>query len=146
MIASVKTKIAIITHPDYQEDCSIRLTSDERRTLLNVLKSLEKFVENKKVAVLTSVAPEVAFYANSISRHFGSEPEICECLLRNGDGKLDANDGCDCISDFISPQFSLVIAIVADGFSEILADSLSKQIKRPCSKLHKPGIGAVYVI
>lgn len=141
------TKIVIITHPDYEERQSVSLTNDERNALLKVLKSLEKFVNANGVAVLAPTSPEVIFYARSIARHFElDEPEICECLLRNGDGELDANDGCDCITDFISPQFDLVIAIAADGFSEVLADSLSAQIKRPRSKIHKPGIGAVYVI
>lgn len=141
------TKVVIITHPDYEKKRSVRITNDERSSLLNFLKSLEKFVNAKCVAVLAPTAPEVIFYARSIARHFElDEPEICECLLRNGDGKLDANDGCDCITDFISPQFDLVIAIAADGFSEVLAGSLSKQVKRPCSKIHKSGMGAVYVI
>ncbi|MEK7126381.1 MAG: hypothetical protein AAB517_01870 [Patescibacteria group bacterium] len=141
------TKVVIITHPDYEERSSVRLTNYERSALLSILKSLEKFVVAKNVAVLAPTAPEVIFYAKSIARHFGlDEPEICECLLRNGDGELDANDGCDCIADFISPQFDLIIAIAADGFSETLANSLSKQIKRPCSKIHKTGMNAVYVI
>jgi hypothetical protein len=141
------TKIAVITHPDCDDIHPVRLTNDEKSSLIKVLKSLEKFVKDKKVAVLAPASPEITFYANSIARHFGSdEPEICECLLRNGGGKLDVNDGCDCVSDFISPQFDLVIAIAADGFAEVLANSLSTQVKRPCNKIHKIGMSPVYVI
>jgi hypothetical protein len=143
----MKTKIVIITHPDCGDGHSVRLTNDERSSLIKFLKSLEKFVKDKKVAVLASAAPEITFYANSIARHFGSdEPEICECLLSNGGGKLDVNDGCDCISDFISQQFDLVIAIAENGFAEMMANSLSAQVKRPCSKVHRIGMGAVYII
>lgn len=141
------TKIVIMTHPDCDDSHPVRLTNKERSALLKFLKSLEKFVKDKKVAVLASAVPEITFYANSIARHFGSEePEICECLLRNGGDKLDVNDGCDCVSDFISPQFDLVIAIAENGFAEMMADSLSVQVKRPCNKVHRIGMSAVYLI
>ncbi|MBI2025179.1 hypothetical protein HYT04_00105 [Candidatus Kaiserbacteria bacterium] len=141
------TKIVIITHPDCDDSHPVRLTNNERSAFLKILKSLEKFVKDKKVAVLASAAPEITFYANSVARHFGSdEPEICECLLRNGRDELDVNDGCDCICDFISPEFDLVIAIAENGFAGMLANSLSSQVKRPCNKIHKLGMSDVYVI
>lgn len=116
----------------------------ERRLLSEILQHLDKVSKRRskrRVAVLVSSAGEASHFALCVARHFGVNPDHCECFLRDGDMKECG----ECMDEYIG-SFDLIVAIVAPGMANPLVEATSRRVGRPTRRTHYPGVPDLYSI
>lgn len=133
------TTIAVLIHPPGDEQNPVCLSPMEGKLLGQTLRELDKYLGTKGVAVFAADTLTVAGYAKIVTDHFSlREPVRCNALLCKGDPK----DARNCISDYLSDEFDLLVLIVAEEDAKEILGELRKYTRRTIEPLFVPALDA----
>lgn len=134
----VRTKIAVIGHPEYESYSINKLMSPhQRKDLFDVMHALDEVkAKDGKVAVFTTSAPMALLYANYIGTRFLSE--VVECAGHTG-------DVCTCVDDYLGVVDFVVIVESRDRASEA-AGAMAARLARETDYPQKFGNAWLFIV